>query len=87
MDCDPSTILESATSAGYMQLSPQQQQGALTWLMCQWANTGGGGGGSQEVFCGNYGGSTPTATPTGSCAVAFDTSTGTQWNYWGGSWK
>ena len=87
MDCDPSTILSGATDAGYLKLSPLQQQGAITWLMCQLAaNGGGGGGGATQVFAGNYGGGQPTVTPTTSAATAYDTSTGMTWAYYSGAW-
>ena len=46
----------------------------------------GGGTGGQEVFSGNYAGGVPTDVPTGAQAVAFDTSNGTLWEYYSGSW-
>lgn len=85
MTCNVQDLLTSAIRAGYMQLSTVQQQASITWLLCQNAN-GGGGGGAREVFCSDYSGGTPTDTPTGSCGIAFDTSTGTQWNYYGSAW-
>jgi hypothetical protein len=47
---------------------------------------GGGGGGTTEVYAGNYGGAAPGFVPAGSAAIATDTSNGTQWNYYSGSW-
>lgn len=46
-------------------------------------NISGGGGGAT---CGAYGGGAPTFTPSGTCAIAIDTDTGTEWFYYSGSW-
>lgn len=87
MECDPATLLSAATSAGYLDLSPQQQMVVQTYLMCAIANNGGGGGGgATQVFCGNYSAGTPSAVPTTSCAIAVDTSNGTVWYYYGSAW-
>lgn len=58
---------------------------------------GGGGVTSAEIIAalgyepmdsraGNYGGGQPNFTPTSSVGLGFDTSNGTQWNYFAGSW-
>lgn len=45
----------------------------------------GGAGGSANIYAKNYGGLTPTDTPTGT-AVALDTSNSAFWFYDGTSW-
>lgn len=55
-----------------------------TWTLA--SSGGGGGGGDQYVFSGNYGGGTPTDTPTVAQAVGIDTSDGTKWYWYSGSW-
>lgn len=45
-----------------------------------------GGGGEQQVFSGDYGGGTPTDTPTASAATAYDTSNGTEWHWYANAW-
>lgn len=39
-----------------------------------------------EIQADNYGGSDPTWTPTSGVGIAFDTSDGSQWNYYNGAW-
>jgi hypothetical protein len=46
-----------------------------------------GVGGSGEIQAGNYGGAKPTWVPASGAGIAFDTSTGVQWNYYGGDWN
>lgn len=46
------------------------------------SGTVGGG----QMFSGNYAGGPPTDVPSGDTAIAFDTSDGTQWDYYGGQW-
>lgn len=53
--------------------------------------SGGGGGGGSVIIQGqsaNYGGGTPTWTPTTGFGFAWDTSTDpdTEWNYHDGAW-
>jgi hypothetical protein len=43
------------------------------------------GTGTVQVFEGNYAGAIPPFTPT-TAAIAFDTSSDTQWNFYGGTW-
>lgn len=45
------------------------------------------GGGSQEVFSGNYTGGTPPFTPSVAQAIAIDTSNGRQWQWYSSSWN
>lgn len=39
-----------------------------------------------QVFADNYGGAAPAFTPTTDAAIAFDTSDGVQYNWWGAAW-
>lgn len=45
------------------------------------------GGGSQEIFSGNYAGTTPPFTPSVAQAIAIDTSSGRQWQWYSASWN
>lgn len=47
---------------------------------------GDGGSGEQQVFSGNYGGGTPTDTPTADEAIAIDKDTGAEWHWFDGAW-
>lgn len=53
-----------------------------TWVS---VSSGGTVNGMQGFF-GNYAGSQPNVTPTAATAVGFDTSTGTQWNWYSNAW-
>jgi hypothetical protein len=55
-------------------------------LLHQIRDAAGTGAGAPEIFSGNYGGGLPTDIPTTAQAIAFDTSNGTQWNYYGNAW-
>jgi hypothetical protein len=44
------------------------------------------GGGGVVYNAGNYGGSQPNFTPSGSTGFATDTSNGRFWQYWSGAW-
>lgn len=80
----PSELTEAA--ACYDRCIPKGQQPAvIIYLLDQLA--GGGAGGAQYAFEGNYGGGVPTDIPTVSAAVAFDTSTGTEWHWYSGQWN
>lgn len=47
----------------------------------------GSSGGSGSVFSGHYGGGTPTQTPTGTSAIAYDLDAPFQvWNWDGSAW-
>lgn len=50
-------------------------------------NTNAAGPGAGGVFAGNYGGNPPPFTPTTAAAIATDTSTGRQWNWFNGVWQ
>lgn len=65
---------------------PAGYQTALQIYLLNSILSGGGSGGTQEVFSGNYAGGSPTDVPTGAQAVAFDTSNGTLWEFYSGVW-
>ena len=44
------------------------------------------GSGSTGLFSGDYSGIAPVIVPSTATAIAFDTITGTQWNWYSGSW-
>lgn len=48
-------------------------------------NSSGGFGGAGSVFSGNYGGGTPTQTPTTSSAIAYDLDPPNAIWHWNGS--
>ena len=68
MTCTPENLANLARcfAAG---LSAGQMDAIETYLSCQIANAGAGGG--TQVFSGNYGGAAPGDVPTGA-AVAYD---------------
>ncbi len=77
--------LVSQTSCLRCVIPPGEAQYVIIYLLQQLI-AGGGGGGSTQVFSGNYAGGTPSDVPTGSAAIAIDTSNGTVWYYYGGGW-
>lgn len=87
MDCSPQALAISA--ACFAQCLGDSQLDAIeTYLSCQIAN-GGGGGGATQVFIGDYGGNEPNFIPTVTPAVAFDSSTTAPYDMWvwdGSSW-
>lgn len=38
------------------------------------------------LYSGDYGGIAPVFVPSSTTAIAFDTTTGTQWNWFEGAW-
>lgn len=50
------------------------------------ALTTGAVGGVGGVFAGNYGGNPPPFQPNVTAAIAMDTSTGTLWQWYNGTW-
>jgi len=84
---DNSALLdEGKCFACYGMSIPDVLELALLKLIYDLAAAGGGLGGADEIFSGNYGGGVPTDVPTTTQAIAFDTSNGTQWNYYSGTW-
>lgn len=86
MACDISTLNTNACTNDF----DAAAQNEVLWralvlqLLCNL--TGGSSGGSFALYSGNYSGGQPTVTPTATTALAFDTSTGTQWNWYSGAW-
>lgn len=80
--CNISSLI--AANPCFMELSEKQQWVVIAALLCQFSGGGGGGGG---VFAGNYAGGQPNFTPTTTAAIAFDTSNGTQWNWYNNQWN
>jgi hypothetical protein len=88
MACDADTLLTAACESQIGCITSDITLLIITaQLLCEInEGGGGGGGGGQYVFEGNYGGGVPTDSPTVSAAIAFDTSTGTQWNWYSNAW-
>lgn len=87
MDCSPQA-LAIAASCFTQCLGAAQLDAIETYLSCQIAN-GGGGGGATQVFIGDYSGGEPNFTPTVTPAVAFDNSTLEPYDMWvwnGSAW-
>lgn len=84
MDCDPQSLVVAA-SAFMAKLSQAQMDGIETYLSCQIANSGGGGGGLTEVYNGNYGGASPPIVPTAPAAIADDLDSPYKHWIWNGS--
>ena len=82
--CDPTTLATEATCIN-CNIPPGMYLPVLIYLFCQIASTGVGGGGG--VIAGNYAGVQPNFTPTTTAAIAFDTSNGTQWNWYNNQWN
>jgi hypothetical protein len=79
--CVTADLLEAAKC--FQCLSKKELQAVIAQLLCNIAADGAGG---QEVFSGNYADGTPTDTPTVDQAIGIDTSTGTKWYWYSGSW-
>lgn len=74
MSCDAPTLLEEARCIDQC-IPDGAKMSVLISLACQLVETGGGGGGAQQVFCGHAGGVmpvTPIPDPSVSCAVFYD---------------
>jgi len=81
--CNTSTLLDSAKC--FQCLSKKELQAVIAQLLC---NISGGGAESPltQVFSG-VGDPTGVVTPTATAAIYFDTSDGTQWNWFSGVWS
>lgn len=81
---DAQTTIDSAIANGYDRLSYRD----ILLCILEGITSGGGSGGTGDVqgFSGNYGGGTPTDTPTTSVAIAYDTSNGQPWAWYSGAW-
>jgi len=83
MTCDAATLVEEATSNMYSQLPIPMQSAIISYLLCSLVS---GAAGSIGTTFGNYAGVAPNFTPASGTGVAVDTSTGTVWYYYSGSW-
>ena len=85
--CDLTTLQTDACTNGFAQAAQDETmfRAILLQLACNIAS-GGGPGGAQQVFSGNYGGGEPSQTPTADEAIAIDTSTGDLWKWYSGAW-
>jgi hypothetical protein len=84
MDCSPQALAIAASCYARC-LSAAQLDAAETYLSCQIANSGGGGGGQTQVYSGHYAGGQPSQTPTSSAAIAYDLDDPFNVWYWDGS--
>jgi hypothetical protein len=75
------TTLASAITNGYDKLSTHDL------LLCAVYGAANGSGGGTSFTSGNYGGSQPNFTPSGSTGLAVDTSNGRIWWYYSGAWN
>ncbi len=83
MACDPNDLMADAKCL-LCNLNGMESAIIIS-LLCQIRDNSGGGGSTTQVTEGNYAGGVPPFTPTNT-TIAFDTSTGQQWNWWSGSW-
>jgi hypothetical protein len=89
ISCDPSTLAQQAKCFKCLGPGIATLLEVQVYLLCNLVNAGAAGSGATQVFAGNYGGASPAAfvTVTTTAAIAFDTSNGTQWNYYNGVWN
>jgi hypothetical protein len=78
MDCTPETLLEGAKCL--LCMTEKQLIASLVYVLCQ----SGGGSSGGGVSCGA---SDPVDTPTTTCAVYINTTTGRIWWYYTGQWN
>lgn len=84
MACDKSALESSACSNGLAQAAQNEVQARalILQLLCEISR----GANSSAIYSGDYGGIAPVIVPTVATAIAFDTVTGTQWNWYSGAW-
>jgi hypothetical protein len=80
--CNVQTLLKNA--ACFACLSPGEWEILELQLLCEIQNSSGGTG--SGAVCGNYTGGQPNFTPASGCGIAIDSSNGTVWYYYSGSW-
>ena len=86
MTCTPEALANEARCF-VASLSAGQLDAIETYLSCQIANAGGGGG-DPQVFSGNYAGAAPPDVPTTSAAFAYDLdSPYDTWVWNGAAWQ
>jgi len=85
MACNSGTLYTDACTNGLAQaaLNEPQFRALLLQLLCSISEGGAAGSG---LYSGNYSGVAPGFTPTQTTAIAFDTITGTQWNWYSSAW-
>lgn len=86
---DYQSLLGSPNVACFLSMPPGIQRVlelALLQLIVDNIGSAGGGGGS-GVTTGNYGGTTPSFTPSTGSGIAIDSSTGNLWAYYNGQWN
>lgn len=85
MTCDLPTLLRAACANDFDKAAddPALTNALILQLLC---NMSEGGVGVSDVRSGNYGGAAPTWTPASGTGIGFDTSDGTQYNYYSGVW-
>ena len=81
MACDIATLQAAACENGYRGLSDRKLKEVLLVLLCN----ASGEGSLQNSFEG-VGSPVGVITPAVTAAIYFDTSDGTQWNWYSGSW-
>lgn len=81
--CNISSLLSQ--NACFMELNEKAQWTIIAALLCSISSSGGGSG-AVYVYANNLAGATPTDTPATSAAIQFDTSNGTQWNWYNNAW-
>lgn len=87
MACNVNTLLEDACTNGFSCIPTLRHHDiAMAQLLCEIKDALAGGiTGVTGVYSG-VGSPVGVVTPTGTAAVYFDTSDGTQWNYYSGAW-
>lgn len=80
--CDTATLF--ANSSCFTCLTPGQWQILELQLLCEIVAAGGAGGGS-GILCG-VGSPAGVIVPTSTCALYVDTSNGTLYTFYSGSW-
>lgn len=84
MACDSTTLKTSACDNGFFAIAQNEAlwRAVELQLLCE-ITTGGSGA---SFTAGDYGGGAPSFTPSGSTAIAVDTSNGTLWLWYSGNW-
>lgn len=86
MACSKTTLETDACSNGFAQAAQNEAQfrALVLQLLCTISEIAPSGG--TGLYSGNYGGVAPGISPPETTAIAFDTVTGTQWNWYLGVW-
>jgi len=83
-DCPIAELDSEACDNGFSAaaMNDTQWRALVLQLLCNISD----GSGSTGLFSGDYSGIAPVIVPSTATAIAFDTITGTQWNWYSGSW-